>query len=453
MRGILVVLTAIYCSTLATGCGGDDATGDDDVADDDPFKAKPECEGDAIVPFEGTPAMVISSLTIGTKEDGFDLDDNGTPDNKLSGVGPLAGPAMEDALAQRDIVLPMEFFDFPQGAPDECVKFAMYRGLIVFDGDGDERSRADDKRADCDDTDPTRSTDAAEVADDSVDNDCDGLADESVDDVPSTRAQDEDGDGVTIAGGDCDDRPDLGAAASPQLAEICDDGIDNDCDGAADLEGCNPFDLTPESIMVDALSFEDNGEPIIAFDSGRTIMEGSDLLLQAGPSVFSLVIPITDDIPLTLSMTGVRIQGTVVPVGEGLGIVGGRLGGVMDSYTLDQVRGLEVMEINLRPEDSMLDAMYANTLGVLLGFQRNEMGCMMPDIDIDGDGLEAFCDTTPDDEVNAIDLCIDGDGTEIRDEGGVQCTTAMVDGELRFADGVSMVMNFETVPTTLRAME
>ena len=41
--------------------------------------------------------------------------------------------------------------------------------------------------------------------------------------------------------------------------------------------------------------------------------------------------------------------------------------------------------------------------------------CRTADIDADGDGLEAFCDTTPDADPRHVDLCIDGDGTVIDD--------------------------------------
>jgi hypothetical protein len=76
---------------------------------------------------------------------------------------------------------------------------------------------------------------------------------------------------------------------------------------------------------------------------------------------------------------------------------------------------------------------------------------MMPDIDIDGDGLEAFCDSNPDDENQVVDVCIDGDGTMYVDADGKQCTAERdADDNLRFVDGVSMVMNFETVPAMLR---
>jgi hypothetical protein len=54
-----------------------------------------------------------------------------------------------------------------------------------------------------------------------VDNDCSGAADE---------AWDDDLDGVSECGGDCDETD---PARSPAMAEVC-DGVDNDCDGEVD---------------------------------------------------------------------------------------------------------------------------------------------------------------------------------------------------------------------------
>jgi hypothetical protein len=72
-------------------------------------------------------------------------------------------------------------------------------------------------------------------------------------------------------------------------------------------------------------------------------------------------------------------------------------------------------------------------------------GCRTPDIDVDGDGLEAFCDSDPNDDDKSVDVCIDGDGTEIRDTATTQCTEALLpNGKPRFVDGISVEMNFST---------
>ncbi len=79
---------------------------------------------------------------------------------------------------------------------------------------------------DCDDSDAAVSPDATEVCDDGVDNDCDG----------SDTIGDADGDGELnpfCGGADCDDAD---ASAYPGNVEVCDNGVDDDCAGG-DLLG------------------------------------------------------------------------------------------------------------------------------------------------------------------------------------------------------------------------
>ena len=92
-------------------------------------------------------------------------------------------------------------------------------GPVDADGDGYTNT------TDCDDTDPLTFPGATEQCD-GLDNDCD-------DAVPEDEL---DGDGFSTCDDDCDDGD---ADANPGEAEICDDGIDNDCDGVDD--GCRPM--------------------------------------------------------------------------------------------------------------------------------------------------------------------------------------------------------------------
>lgn len=423
---------------LFAACGGGDPL----------FVPKPECTGGPIAPFTGTFPQVISKLAIGSLEDGFDLDHDGKPDNKLSAVSSLAQSAIDDSFKNYDIIIPIEYFDFPTVGPDQCVKFAIYLADYAIDKDMDGK-RPSIEGGDCNDNDATIRSGMPELTNDGKDNDCDGLADEDDQNVPTNSTRDDDTDGVTLAGGDCDDH---NAAVKKGAVEICGDGLDNDCDGVADrtqdaagnATACSAY-AADRDLKLDPLSLDPSGKPIIAFNAGE--VDASNKLV-AGPSIFSVNIPVTDGITLDLRITGATIEGTLLPDGS---TMTGKLGGVIDAHTADTIRGLDVDQIGLKPENSLLDATFANLLGPLLALPKANKNilakypnCRTPDIDVDQDGLEAFCDSTPNDDVKAVDVCIDGDGTEIRDDGANQCSTAMKDGKPRFVDGISVEMNFST---------
>lgn len=434
----------------------------------------PECEGEAIVALSGQHQMVISNLEIGELDDGFDLDRDGEPDNKLAAVRSLARSAIQDSFESFEIVIPMEFFDFETPGEDECVKFAIYVGQYRLDADGDGEETARE-RGDCNDHDPNINRNMPEIPGNYKDDNCDGLADETIVGkgekatvVPSDDTEDRDGDGVTIADGDCDDTNPM--VMGPTMPEVCGDGFDNNCDGKADwgVDGdgnplCTPYDDTgdPDTIALDPLSFDNGGKPIIAFTSGTVRNVGGVLKLEAGPSIFSVSIPVYDDLKLDLRISGARIEADIVEMNGGWGLVNGRLGGVLDANTADKIRGLDVPEIGLLPEDSLLDATFANLLGPLLGLpalpdSSGWGGCRTPDIDVDQDGLEAFCDIDFTDDKQVVGVCIDGNGEAVYDEldanGNVikHCSEATDSkGNLRFVDGISVEINFETVPVIL----
>ncbi len=420
------------------------------------FVPKPECKGDPVVPYQGTNPQVISKLAIGSAGDGFDLDGDGKPDNKLGGVSSLAQSAIDDSFKNYSIVIPIEMFDMPAVAMDACVKFAVYLGAVSVDTDGDGK-KTGVSGGDCNDHDPNIKPGATEVVGNRKDDDCDGKADEGADGSPSTDTTDMDGDGYSLAQGDCDD---TNAMVHPGMAEICGDGLDNDCDGEADRShdamgnttACSPYSATAD-IPLDKLSFDSTGAPQIAFTNGSI---DAKLQLDAGPSIFSVNIPVQDILTLDLAITGAQIKGNVQPDGS---IMGARLGGVIDAKTADSIRGLDVSQIGLMPNQSLLDATFANILGDLLALpksknatvQKKYPGCKTPDIDVDGDGLEAFCQSDPTSTNKVADVCIDGDGTEIHSTydamGNIidHCAQAVdAHGKPRFVDGISVELNFTT---------
>jgi hypothetical protein len=447
------IATLVSTAWFAGACGGDDGG-------TNPFETKPECQGAAVVAYQGSQPQVISKLAIGAREDGFDFNGDGEPDNKLAAASSLAASAINEALADYEIIIPMEFFDLDAAAPDKCVKFAVYLGDYVHDADGDGEDPLV-SGGDCNDKDPAIPA-AAEVGSNRVDDDCDGLADEDAQNNPSNNTQDMDGDGQTLAAGDCDD---TSGAVKKGAPEICGDGLDNDCDGVADRTGgamstaCSPFDpANRQDVPLDPLSFVD-GSPAIAFVDGTIEEKNGVLMLHAGPSLFSVKVPVLDGVGLDLRISGATIEAEVAEVSGAIVLKGARLGGVIDAVTADTIRGLKVDEIGLTPENSLLDAVFANLLGPILALPKADpkiemryANCRTPDIDVDRDGLEAFCDSDIGAEPKAVDVCIDGDGTEFTDVLGgdgkviMNCTEAMSGTKRRFVDGISVALTFETSP-------
>ena len=151
-------------------------------------------------------------------------------------------------------------------------------GAVEFqdaDADGDGFDDVAAGGADCDDTDPTIFPGAPEVADDGIDQDCDG----------SDLTADADGDGfdsIAAGGTDCDDTD---PTIFPGAPEVADDGIDQDCDGSdltADADG-DGFD----SIAAGGTDCDDTdptifpGAPEVADDGIDQDCDGSDLLGKA----------------------------------------------------------------------------------------------------------------------------------------------------------------------------
>ncbi len=268
--GLTVLITAL---PLVLGCPG---TGQPDRERGDPVWDW-DLDGDGWEVGEGDCNDHLAWVHPGATErcDGLDTDCDGilsAPEADIDGDGYLAcedGPGGEDC-------------------DDEDAT------LNPGDLDGDGWSSCD---GDCDDDDPSASPGRDEVCDGGVDNDCDGVADDvdldgdgDVDEAcgggdcddgdpdlnmhdadgdgysscgggdcddsnPALNPDDLDGDGYSTCQGDCDDG-DAGLTAldadgdgystctgdcddgadmvSPAAADLCGDGLDNDCDGQVD---------------------------------------------------------------------------------------------------------------------------------------------------------------------------------------------------------------------------
>jgi hypothetical protein len=544
MSRLAVVVSFLTVVSLA-GCGGGGKTQDDAGPElpgpcGDLCVEKPACGNASDVKLKsGTAVTMINKLAIGTYEEGFDFNEDGKIDNSLAALGALANNPIKDSLKKGEIMIPFEFFDLEPNAAsmlgDQCVHFSVLMAKYPQDADedgfrvGNPADSLGKPKGDCNDRadDPLAAAihpGATETAN-KVDDNCNGVADEtyyaweSVPDAgtgcPAPSLQndggcflvpddndDADGDGVTVAEGDCDDRATpiitavdpatgetvtkaIGWFSKPGNKEICGDGLDNDCNGFAD-DGCNPL-CDPmlagttstaactsayveahgdgvDTISVDPLGVEADGvTPKISFLNG--VIQGGEL--TAGPSIFALSIPLTSDMNIDFRITAALIQGAIsVDSRGGITLTDTVLGGVLGARDLSNIRGLDVSDINLTPDDSLLDVVFvaflakANLLG-LKQFPCSDKcppdGCLIPDIDVDGDGYECFIDDDPNDGVDRVTLCVDGDGTEIRnnwDGTGKNCTQALdANGKPRFVDGLSISLKFSTLPVKLGALE
>lgn len=227
--------------------------------------------------------------------------------------------------------------------------------------------------------------------------------------------------------------------------EIFEHGADPDsCIKLATYRGtcahplCDFTDGAADTVALDPASIA-GGAPVSRLRAMRSAADGT--VTAAGPGFLELPIPITDGdsiprlFPLPVTVTYAR--GTLGPAGlDALHIAG-----AMQAFRLGQLAAPPHASLGIRAGDTGLDAMFANILGLAyLMLPRPRPDCLQADLDLDGDGLEMFCDFIDDDGGNRVDTCIDGDGTVIHDgdNGLADCSQAMKHGRPRFPDGVSV---------------
>lgn len=475
----------LLCSWLA-GCGSDDGMMQmpppDMMTKTNPFAPLPECMGAQVDFKKGQRSLVISALEVATATQGFDLDRDGTVDNKLGAIAGLANGELESVFTTtHNVVIPMEFFGSTAG-DSACTKFALYLGTFNKDRDADGKDTTwESDKGDCNDTDAKVKPGAAEDLTNRMDDDCDGFADNMKKKQASTEPaamMDQDGDGVTVAEGDCDDRPmgqspmvptgmgamemlsklrhpakTAGMMSVPAGKEQC-DGIDYNCDGTPDNSpDCDPFAEANVKLDIQKVALDAQQQPLLSFKNGGVKANK----LSAGPSVFKVAVPISGA-NLELELSAARVEGTFRNVGMLTYLDSAMLGGVLQAVSLARLDKIMVKGF-LTPPQTLLDAVWANgALAQVLRLKTDANDHYLPDMDVDGDGLETFWASDPSKMPALVDTCKDGDGTIIKngdpnvpnDDPMKRCVFAKDGkGNYRFVDGISAALKFKAVPARL----
>lgn len=178
-----------------------------------------------------------------------DLDGDGfTPDQDCNDTNPQIYPGAPELCGN--------------GLDDNCDLLADESCPNCSDNDGDgSYAQIGCGIVDCNDVNPAINPTAAESCGDGIDNDCDGLVDEADAFDAVTYYRDFDGDGFgnaletvtacnppegfAVIGTDCNDD---NINVNPSRFEVCDNGIDDNCDEITDPEGCSTTICSLEEI-------------------------------------------------------------------------------------------------------------------------------------------------------------------------------------------------------------
>ncbi|HND29147.1 MAG TPA: MopE-related protein, partial [Myxococcota bacterium] len=362
-----------------------------------------------------------------------DSDGYGDATNTAAGCTAPAGYVAENTdCDDRDAAVSPEADELCNGIDDNCDGSIDENSAIdalpwYLDGDGDSYGDAASPYyactqpagymadgSDCNDADGAISPAATEICD-SADNDCDGLVDDADSSLDTSSATawhpDADVDGYgdmyssTLAcvapptyladGTDCDDST---TRARPGRTEVCNDGLDNDCDGSAagcDWSGTVPLSSYNLKISGDSAASA-LGTPAFLGDADRDgiqpVVYGSAADDAAGANAGAIWI-FTDpaDGVYSASDAPIRLSGEV---GEGLGAAPLRsadlnLDGVDDLLvgspdSPSYAAGGGAAFVSFGPFSSGTFA--SGSLFALSGSANHYLGTSMSTGDVDGDG-------------------------------------------------------------------
>src|SRR5689334_15234409 len=126
----LLMAGAVASPVFVSGCNGDTLDMPDMAVAPDLAVVKHEplgidsapCDDSKSVPLKGSRQMIISNLTIGDFNEGFDFTGDKKVDNKFAPVGAVANPEItKDFTSQRQIIVGIELFGY-NGTDSSCTK-------------------------------------------------------------------------------------------------------------------------------------------------------------------------------------------------------------------------------------------------------------------------------------------------------------------------------------------
>ncbi len=216
--------------------------------------------------------------------------------------------------------------------------------------------------------------------------------------------------------------------------------------GACAVPPCDFTDDIPDAVSLDASSIV-GGAPVSRLRDLRADPDG--IVRLTGPGYLEIAIPFRDDfggpgIDFAFPLSTSYVSGVLTPAGA----PSVYLAGVVQAFRLGQLPAPVSQDLGTSPGDSELDAIFANRLRFVLTESSGTQGCREADIDMDGDGLESFCDDGDFDGVHRVNRCIDGNGVELHDgdNGIADCSQAMKHGRPRFVDGISAQLELAAKP-------